>query len=137
MFPRRIDVFFYGLFMDADLLRAKGAQPVNLRPACVTGFALRIGQRATLLTKPDARAHGIVMQLTHDEIEQLYSEIGVRAYRPEAVIAELSDGACVPALCFNLVAAPGPDEANVEYASRLRALASRLGLPSEYIQTIR
>lgn len=137
MAPRRIDVFFYGLFMDADLLRAKGAQPANLRPASVLGFALRIGQRATLLTRPDARAHGIVMQLTHDEIEQLYSEISVRAYRPEAVLAELSDGTRVPALCFNLAAPPKPDEANPEYATKLRALASRLGLPSEYIQTIR
>lgn len=137
MAPRRIDVFFYGLFMDADLLRAKGVEPVKLRPACVRGFALRIGQRAALSTSPDARVHGIVMQLTHDEIEQLYSEVSVRAYRPEAVIAELSDGARVPALCFNLVAPPSPDEANPEYATKLRALASRLGLPPEYIETIR
>ncbi len=62
MTSRRIEVFFYGLFMDADLLRAKGAHPVNVRPACVPGFALRIGQRATLLRIPDARAYGIVMR---------------------------------------------------------------------------
>jgi hypothetical protein len=68
---------FYGLFMDADLLRAKGAHPVNIRPACVPGFALRIGQRATLLRIPDACAYGIVMELTHVEIEQLYSEASV------------------------------------------------------------
>ncbi|MFN2633018.1 MAG: hypothetical protein ABR610_06340 [Thermoanaerobaculia bacterium] len=40
-----IDVFFYGLFMDVDLLREKGAAPVNPRPASVEGFALRIGAR--------------------------------------------------------------------------------------------
>ena len=137
MAPRRIDVFFYGLFMDADLLREKGAQPINLRPACVSGYALRIGQRATLLTRTDARTHGIVMQLTHEELEHLYSDVSVRAYRPEAVIAELSDGARIPALCFNLVAPPDPGELNSEYATKLRALASRLGLPSDYIQTIR
>jgi len=77
MTPRRIEVFFYGLFMDADLLRTKGAHPENLRPACVPGFALRIGQRATLLQNSGARAHGIVMELTHVEIEQLYSEASV------------------------------------------------------------
>ena len=137
MSPRRIDVFFCGLFMDAELLRAKGVHPVDLRPARVRGFALRIGQRATLVAGPDAAAHGIVVQLTHDEIEQLYSEASVRSYRPEAVVAELRDGARVPALCFNLSAPPGPDEANSEYATKLRALASRLGLPSEYIETIR
>jgi len=44
--------------MDADLLRAKGADPINIRPASVPGFALRIGERATLLRNPDARAYG-------------------------------------------------------------------------------
>jgi hypothetical protein len=82
--PRRIEVFFYGLFMDADLLRTKGAEPIKIRPACAPGFALRIGQRATLLRNPGARAYGMLMELTHDEIEQLYSEASVRAYRPEA-----------------------------------------------------
>ena len=134
---RRIEVFFYGLFMDADLLRTKGAHPVNIRAACVPGFALRIGQRATLLRRPDARAHGILMELTHSEIEQLYSEASVRAYRPEAVIAELTDGSRVPALCFNLLVPPRPEEANSEYASKLRELARRLGLPSDYVESIK
>ena len=136
MTTRRIEVFFYGLFMDADLLRAKGALPVNIRPACVSGFTLRIGQRATLLRVRDARAYGIVMELTHAEIEQLYSEASVRAYRPEAVMAELTNGLRVPALCFNLLVPPGPDEANAEYAAKLRDLARRLGLPSDYVDSI-
>jgi len=122
--------------MDAGLLRAKGAHPVNVRPACVPDFALRIGQRATLLRIPDARTYGIVMELTHAEIEQLYSEASVRAYRPEAVIAELGDGSRVPALCFNLLEPPGPEEANSEYAAKLRDLARRLGLPSDYVESI-
>ena len=136
MASRRIAVFFYGLFMDADLLRTKGAHPVNLRSACVPGFALRIGQRATLLQNPNARAYGIVMELTHVEIEQLYSEASVRAYRVEAVLAELADGSQVPALCFNLLVPPGPEEANAEYAAKLRDLARRLGLPSNYVESI-
>jgi hypothetical protein len=136
MASRRIEVFFYGLFMDADLLRTKGAHPVNLRSACVPGFALRIGQRATLLQNPDARAYGIVMKLTHVELEQLYSEASVRAYRAEAVLAELTDGSQVPALCFNLLVPPGPEEANSEYAAKLRDLARRLGLPSNYVESI-
>jgi Gamma-glutamyl cyclotransferase, AIG2-like len=136
MASRRIEVFFYGFFMDADLLRTKGAHPVNARPACVPGFALRIGQRATLLRIPDACAHGILMELTHAEIEQVYSEASVRAYRPEAVLAELTDGSRVPALCFNLPVPPGPEEADSEYAAKLRDLARRLGLPSDYVESI-
>ena len=74
MTPCRIRVLFYGLFMDAEPLRTRAANRVNIHPACVPGFALRIGQRATLLEIADARAYGILMELTHDEIEHLYSE---------------------------------------------------------------
>ena len=81
MAARRINVFFYGLFMDAGLLRAKGANPLNIRLACVPGYALRIGQRATLIESSQSRSFGMLMELTHDEIEQLYSEASVRAYR--------------------------------------------------------
>jgi hypothetical protein len=136
MTSRRIGVFFYGLFMEADLLRTKGVEPVNIRPACVPGYALCIGQRATLLRIADARAYGILMELTHVEVEQLYSEASVRAYRPEAVLAELTDGSRVPALCFNLPVPPGSEEVNSEYAAKLRDLAHRLGFPSAYVDSI-
>ena len=136
MVSRRIEVFFYGLFMDADLLRTKGADPVKIRPACVPGFALRIGQRATLVRNPGARAYGMLMELTHTEIERLYSETSVSTYRPEAVLSELADGSRVPALCFNLIVPPGPEEANSEYAAKLRDLARRLGFPSDYVESI-
>lgn len=136
MTSRRINVIFYGLFMDEDLLLAKGVQPTRSRQACVPGFALRIGQRATLVPVSDARAYGVLMELSHEEIERLYAEPSVRMYRPEAVIAELADGAHVPALCFNLQVAPQPGESNEAYAQKLRALARRLGLPADYVDRI-
>ena len=40
---RRITVFFYGLFMEIEALRAAGLQPSEHRLASVSGFALRIG----------------------------------------------------------------------------------------------
>jgi gamma-glutamyl AIG2-like cyclotransferase len=134
--PRRVQVFFYGLFMDVDALRAKGADPVHVRRAQITGFVLRIGQRATLVHHPGARVHGVVMDLTHDEMDRIYAEPGVREYRPEAVIAEFDDGTHMPALCFNLIAAPRPDEKNEEYARRLREVAARAGLPASYVASI-
>jgi hypothetical protein len=136
MNPRRIDVFFYGLFMDADALRAKGVEPINPRRACVPGFTLRIGQRATLVPDPTTRVYGVLMELSSDEIDRVYAEPGVREYRPEAVITELDDGTRVPALCFNLPVPPGLDEMDREYARRLRDLALRLGLPASYVERI-
>jgi hypothetical protein len=137
MEPRRVTVFFYGLFMDAELLGSKGVHPANPRLACVPGFALRIGQRATLTPSAETSAYGVLMELTHSEVEKLYSEPSVSAYRPEAVVTQLSDGSYIPALCFNLVVSPAPEEANSEYASKLRELAGRLKLPRGYVEGIR
>jgi hypothetical protein len=136
MEPHRVTVFFYGLFMDVELLVSKGAHPTNPRPASVPGFALRIGQRATLMPNAESSAHGFIMELSHAEIEQLYSEASVSAYRPETVLAKLADGSYVTALCFNLVV-PAPEEANSDYANKLRELARRLKLPRGYVESIR
>jgi len=123
--------------MDVELLRAKAANPTNARPASVPGFALRIGRRATLVRDSESTAHGIMMEVTQSEIEKLYSEASVSTYRPEAVLAQLADGSFVPALCFNLVVPPAADEANPEYAAKLRDLARRLKLPPGYVDRIR
>ena len=128
MSERRIPVFFYGLFMDAELLRGKGVDPQNIRRASLPGFALRIGQRATLVPDANGRAHGIAMDLTHAEIDGLYAEPGVSMYRAEPVLLETETGPAA-ALCFVLPVPPQPDERNDEYAAKLRDLSSRLGLP--------
>jgi hypothetical protein len=133
---RRIDVFFYGLFMDEDLLRAKGATAINLRPASVLGFELRIGNRATLVPAQSGRVFGLVASLTHVDLDRLYSDPSVQAYRPEAVLAHLANGETLAALCFNLVEPPATDERNLEYAAKLRALAKRLDFPTEYVASI-
>jgi hypothetical protein len=133
---RRVNVFFYGLFMDADALRSKGLDPHDIRQAHVDDMALRLGARATLIPDPAGCVHGVLMGLLHSELDRLYAEPSVQAYRPEPVIAKLVDGALVPALCFNLPAPP--DRAgNPEYAIKLQAVARRLGLPDDYVVGIR
>ena len=134
--PRRIDVFFYGLFMDQQLLEAKGIKPVDVRGASVSGFRLRIGSRAALVPMSGAKVHGILMRLSHAELDQLYSEPSVQVYRPEPVLAVDPNGSPVAALCYNLPEPPSADEHNTEYAAKLRALAQRIGLPSEYVNSI-
>jgi Gamma-glutamyl cyclotransferase, AIG2-like len=133
---RRVDVFFYGLFMDETLLRAQGLEPQGAEQATVRGFALRIGQRATLVPGADGTVHGMVFSLTLAELSKLYSEPSVEAYRPHAVLARLSDGHSVPALCYSLPNPP-PSEANSEYAVKLRAVAEKIRLPRDYIDSLR
>jgi hypothetical protein len=134
---RRIDLFFYGLFMDEALLREKGINPENRRPASVENFVLMIGARATLLPSAGGTVHGVLFSLTHDEVDRLYSEASVSVYRAEAVRAHLADGSVVAALCFNLLVPPSQEERNPQYASKLRELAERIGLPESYVSSIK
>jgi hypothetical protein len=131
-----VDVFFYGLFMDPDVLRAKGLAPVEAERASVRGWALRIGQRAALAPEAGARAHGVVMSLARSDLERLYSEPSVRAYEPQAVVAELASGGTVAALCYNLPQPPPADERDPDYAAKLRAVGQKVGLPTDYVASI-
>jgi AIG2-like family len=133
---RPAETFFYGLFMDEELLRAKGLNPKNVELASVAGRTLRIGRRATLEPNPDGRVHGVLMSLAWAELQRLYSEPGVEEYRPEAVVAQPASGGLVAALCYTLPQLPSASERNPEYASKLRALAQKIGLPAEYVLRI-
>ena len=133
---RRIDLFFYGLFMDDALLREKGIHPENRRMASVENFRLVIGARATLVPCANGTVHGVVFSLTHAEVDALYAEASVSVYRPEAVSAHLADGSVIPALCFNLPVPPSITERNPHYAAKLRELADHIGLPPSYVSSI-
>lgn len=122
--------------MDEQLLRTKGVASTNLRSGSVNGFQLRIGKRAKLVPMKNGCAYGIVAELTHDELQQLYSEPSVRDYRPEPVLVHLSIGEKLAALCFNLPEPPAPNERDPEYALKLRTLAERLQFPAEYVASI-
>lgn len=136
MTVRAVPVFFYGLFMDAALLREKGVEPQNVRPARVQGFSLRIGERAALVPAEGGTVHGMLIELTHEELDRLYAEPTLTMYRPDPVLAQDAAGAW-PALCFNLPSPPDASQFNEDYAVKLRQMARRLGLPEDYIATIR
>jgi Gamma-glutamyl cyclotransferase, AIG2-like len=132
---RRVEVFFYGLFMDEELLRGKGLEPEGGEIAAIDGFALHIGQRAALVPTPGAKVYGLV-SLTRSELDRLYSESSVQAYKPQAVLAQLASGGVVAALCYNLRQPPSPTERNPEYAVKLRAVSQKAGLPAECIASL-
>ena len=135
MGPLSSDVFFYGLFMDASVLEAKGINGTRGRPGVVHNWALRIGHRATLIPEPGRVVHGVLMTLPLPDLDRLYAEASVRMYRPVAILVE-ARGTVGPALAYVLPEPPAPEERNPEYAATLRALAERLGLPAEYTRSI-
>ena len=129
-------LFFYGLFMDVDLLAGKGIAPAGVKIGFVEDYVLRIGARATLLSRPGSRAYGVMMELMPDEAAELYAEESVADYVPEPVTVTLSDGTEVKAICYNLPA-DKVSGTNRDYARVLLAVATGLGFPETYLDQIR
>lgn len=129
-------VFFYGLFMDESLLATKGIEPSEVHSGFVDGCGLLIGERATLVRRPERRAYGAMMDIAPGEAEKLYAEESVADYVPELVTVELMDGTQVEATCYNL---PGDKVTgtNGEYAESLLAVATRMDFPDSYLDEIR
>jgi hypothetical protein len=130
-----IDAFFYGLYMDEAVLAQASVTPRSARKARLNGFALKIGQRATLVKERGGIVWGMVYALTPDDLAKLYGG-ALAIYQPEEVEVALENRAIIPARVYNLPHAPAPDERNPEYVAKLKAALTRLGFPADYIAGI-
>jgi hypothetical protein len=136
MGARPMVVFFYGLFMDPEVLERKGVRAADPKVARLEGYWLSIAARATLVHDPAETVCGILMQVSADDLRRLYSDASVRDYRPEAVRVTLGDGQRVEAVCYTLPPPVERVEPNPTYAAELYSLANRLGLPEDYLAKI-
>jgi len=127
------EVFFYGLYMDPDILVNKSIQLRNPRIACAENFELKIGNKATLLRSPGKTAHGIVYSLTHEEINSLYWGSGLNEYAAEVIMIKIKDDYS-PALTCNLIDPPKNNESNPEYKQKLKEAMKNLGVSTESIE---
>ena len=128
-------VFFYGLFMDADMLRKKGLHPSASKVVQVPGYSLHIGERATLIPASQARSYGTVMQLDEDELNLLYCDASVKDYLPVPVTTIDNKEVTQHAISY-LLPIEKLSGQNSAYAKSLATVARKLGLPEEYLDEI-
>ena len=128
--------FFYGLYMDPEILESHGIAPGEGRRARVDGHALRIGERATLVPGDDAHAYGMAYALDAAQLQALYSASGLEAYAPTVVEVHYEDGTSAAAECWVLTPAPDTFAANPDYARKLRETLARLKFPADYVAAI-
>jgi len=130
-----MEVFFYGLFMDKDILKKNGINSSNPRKGYLNNYTLKIGNRASLIQCEKEKAHGIIMTINDEEIIKLYAEKSVADYIPEKVEVVTETKEHIIATCYNL-----PLElltgTNELYAKSLYKLAKKLNFPKEYLTRI-
>ena len=134
--PRKRPVFFYGLFMDPEVLRGHGIEAEEGRRARVDGHALRIGERATLVPLDGAHAYGMAYGLEAAQLQALYSADGLESYAPTVVTVHFEDGMSAPAECWVLAQAPAASAHNPDYVRKLREALTRLRVPADYIASV-
>jgi hypothetical protein len=129
------NVFFYGLFMDPDVLRQKGTDPGHFRLARVDGYGLRIGERATLEPSENEQVFGSVIDLTDEDLDLLYADESVAEYVPVRITAFGPEGEKIEAVSYilpmELLSGRNPD-----YARALLAVAEKIGIPEPHLRMI-
>lgn len=128
-------VFFYGLFMDPDLLRNQGLNPQTPVKAKLTDYKLVLANRATMVPSPGSAAWGMVMSLTDEEIAHLYAAPSVTDYHSLSTVCISEHGEKINAVTYILpddYPLPPPKDAN--YAKSLRDICIEMDLPRSYIK---
>lgn len=130
-----IDGFFYGLYMDSDLLVTLGYKPSHPRLGNLNGF--RIDLRGPIKLIPDSgkSAWGMIFTLPEANLQAMYSGPNTKDYQPYTMMAKTSDGAEVRVQCYNLDPIPGA-QLNREYLDKLIVVARKAMLPAEYIREL-
>lgn len=135
---RKVCVFFYGTFMDPNILRKEGVIAEDVTPARLAGFELYIRPRVNLVHSRQSCAFGALARVTHDDLANIYSGLKKRfglSYFPEAVLAETQNGMFQPALCY--LASEMPEAlADPAYVRELARCSRDLGFPDWYIAHI-
>jgi hypothetical protein len=135
----KVWVFFYGSYMNPDVLREADLEPGNLEPARLSGFDIVIGPRANLVRSDRHVGYGVCARATHQELDRLYAHarnVLDEIYLPEPVLAELLDGSSRPALCY-LCPEMSPRPAEAAYVDRILSPAERFRFPPWYVERIR
>lgn len=129
-------VFFYGLFMDVDLLQEKSVASQPLYIAYAEGYGLRIGARASLVPSTLEKAYGLVMEMNSHDTDQLYSDESVADYEPIEITVTREDGTQTVVCCYNLAEEKLTGQ-NLQYATDLSRVAKKVGLPTDYVNHIK
>ena len=83
-----VAVFFYGSYMNPDVLREVNYVPERMETAVLSGFDIRIEPRANLVRSAEHSVYGVLTSGTHAELARLYAHarhILGEAYMPEAM----------------------------------------------------
>lgn len=135
MSEARVSVFFYGSYMNPDVLREVELVPVDWEVARLNGFDIAIRPRANLVRSQQHCVYGVVTTATHAQLTRLYAharDVLGETYLPFPVCVETLDGKSRPALCY-IAPVMEPKPVEPQYLERILQPAREFKLPAWYV----
>jgi len=134
----KVWVFFYGSYIDTNVLGELDLVPDEVEVASLAGFDLRIRPLANLVRSEERTVFGINVRATHAQLKRLYhhaEHVLGDVYLPEAVLTRTRDGVLRPALTY---VSPNRSEepADPAYVARIAGPAREYGFPAWYLERI-
>lgn len=134
----QVVTFFYGSYINLDVLREVDLVPQRVEVARLPGYDIAIRPLANLVPSARHTVYGILATATHGELERLYAharDVLGGVYLPRAVLAFTEQGQAEPALCYIAPELP-PLPAKQDYVERIAAPARAYGFPDWYIERL-
>ena len=134
----RVWTFFYGSYINLNVLNEVDLVPEQYEVARLNGFDIQIRPLANLVRSDQHCVYGILTAATHDELKRLYTHAehvlgGV--YLPEAVLAVTLDRKWRSALCYISPSMDAEPAAN-DYIDRIVGPAKEYRFPTWYIDRL-
>jgi cation transport regulator ChaC len=127
--------FYYGSYMDPDVLRRFGANPGEPKRAMLHGWRLVFTPHANLVRDEESTVHGVLYELPESELDTLYGPSGyVTTYEPVNVEVSM-DGRTGAAVTHIEDAPEQPFDGS--YVMALLGIMCKVELPRMYIERIR
>ena len=80
--------------------------------------------------------YGILVDITHRQLDAMYSAPGVGVFLPQAVLVKTVDDKVVPALCY-IPPSYGDEPADRDYLEKLIVAGREHGFPEWYLAYLR
>jgi cation transport regulator ChaC len=131
-------VFFYGSYMNFNVLKEVNLIPQHVEVARLSGFDIQIQPRANLVRSNQHSVYGILATASHQELNRLYAhahDVLGETYLPEAVLVETTNGQWRPAMCY-IAPHMNPQKPTCDYVDRIVNPASEFKFPEWYIKRL-
>lgn len=133
-----VTTFFYGSYINRDVLHEVDLHPARFEVARLPGYDISIRPLANLAASDEHTVYGMLASATHRELERLYrhaSDVLGGVYLPHPVLAYTLVGQAEPALCY-IAPSLEPSPPDPAYVSRILEPAREYGFPRWYLKRI-